>query len=607
MSEAGNSSAEMDMFTKTSMKNSEVITPPSQSPRAAFVTKCLHPPSAVTSFEGLPTNDARTQVITNYVNVGIINQPSFFNNTTLVTVPYNDSGNAFTYAIMCPTGARVLGIPYVLNTPSGLSDVVTQDLSNVMTNDQYNFKFWQNDVNLYRPIYKSLTTYLNATAFNDQGIVTSSQFNPNVMFAGSLLMMSMEKPDLFNYYIKSRLDKRTPVTVIKKGATTTKRLGDYEEILPEDDYQKFMLFPKYIREQIADLLSLGPNEFPKLDPNTNIQVLNVGQVGPDDETAVANSEIPTPSQIMNNSARSYTGKAKDGTFTVQRLNTLSPAWLAGSNTANSNQGLYQCYSYTKSIDGSVHFVPLFDNCAVGTTGPMIPILNDTLWTKDMTWTYIYYQGLFPAQSGIMSASLIWDLIAFKYYTGYEIQPTVRSAWSGLVKMGPKPDMKAMQELMDLMYELKDCLPAKYNLAGIGAILGQIATSVAPSIIGAILPKKTPQKATAEVAQVAKAEKALAKAEEVEAQVEERASVSFAPRQAPVRARTGRVPDAERAVMFDYKPQRRQRSYSRQRSNSRGGSRNRTRSGSRGPSKGFNYGGRRQKPPQRRRRRNTLRR
>jgi len=216
MAEAGNSMAEMDMFDKTSMKNSEVVTPPSSSPRAAFVTKCLHPPSSVSSFEGIPTNDARTQVILNYVNVGIINQPTFYDTLSTNTVPYNDSANAFTYAIMCPTGARVLGIPYVRNVTGGVPDVVTQDLTNVMTNDQYNFKFWQNDANLYRPVYKSMTTYLNATAFNDQGIVTSSQFNPNILFAGNLLMMSMSHPELFYLYVKSRLDVRTPVKILSK-------------------------------------------------------------------------------------------------------------------------------------------------------------------------------------------------------------------------------------------------------------------------------------------------------------------------------------------------------------------------------------------------------
>jgi hypothetical protein len=152
-------------------------------------------------------------------------------------------------------------------------------------------------------------------------------------------------------------------------------------------------------------------------------------------------------------------------FSVQRLNTITPSWLAGSNTytvADGIKGLYQCW--TSEIDGTsmeTITIPLFENASIGTAGIALKALYDTLWTKDMTWSWVRFSGL----SLNSQTSVSTQLLIKKTYCGYEVQPCVASAWSGMMKLGPKPDISTMQAMMDGFYELKDVMPARYNFWG----------------------------------------------------------------------------------------------------------------------------------------------
>ena len=125
----------------------------------------------------------------------------------------------------------------------------------------YNFSNWYQDAQLYRPVAKSLTTTLNATAFNNTGIVSGEQFNPNIMFAGTLLGMSMSVPDKFFELVKC-LNTRKPLRFPK----------GFDVVDPPFDK-----FPLYIQEEIRRVTNvIGPIN---LDPNTSIQVVNFGDLG----------------------------------------------------------------------------------------------------------------------------------------------------------------------------------------------------------------------------------------------------------------------------------------------------------------------------------------
>jgi hypothetical protein len=212
-----------------------------------------------------------------------------------------------------------------------------------------------------------------------------------------------------------------------------------------------------------------------LDPNNFIQILNMGNVGYESDSS---SLVPTPSQISQNSMRSYQDKFVNGAFVVSRVNTLSPKWMSGSNTSSTsaNRGLYECWQYTVSNDGSQHLVRLLDPVAAGTPLEGAIPMVDTLWSSDMTWQVIRMQGISPnliAPNANNSASV--SPIAIKNYYGIEAQPVWNGPWNGIARMSPKPSLSEMQSLMDTFYEMPDGMPAKYN--ALGAFLPFLASAL----------------------------------------------------------------------------------------------------------------------------------
>lgn len=498
MATASDNQADMDLFYKTHQEPNETAAPVIRNAEQACIAKLIHPPSAIPSFDGLPTLDARSQVVSKYVNVGIIAQPSVELDGKVTAVPPDYLSN---FAILCPTGARVDAICFAINPgaqyPSGY---MTQDLSNVITNEAYNFSNWYEDANLYRPIGKSLTTYLNATAFNDTGIVSGEQFNPNILFAGKLLGMALEDPVHFYEFVDS---------MNRRGTLSYPRGFDIVD-------NPFDSFPIYIQDEIRRRTRIkGPIN---LDPNTSIQVINMGEIG---GTGIFPNFIPSPNQIMNQSARAYTGKAREGTFSVQRLNTVAPKWLSSSNTSSDTippplPGLYDCYYYTVDTLGNGHYVPFAEKTPNGTPSQEVKVLRDTLWSSDMTWSITFYQGL-TATNGLTQQS---NMVAYKFYTIFEIQPAPRSAWAGLMKLAPKPSLKTMEDLLVAFYDLKDMMPAamNFNFYELGSKFAGDGLKV---IMDGIFGKKEAQPLDKKVDEVAKDVEKLA----IDEKKVERASVT----------------------------------------------------------------------------------
>jgi len=460
MAEGVENSSDFDMFSRLQTDNEVQTTAASMNEKSSVVAKLLHPPSAIPSFHGLPTNDTRSQVTLEYRNIMLQQTPFVQSTGGNVAAVTPASLTTYRYAMLVPNGARVLGVPFIYNNAF---NSMSQDLNNVQTQDNYNFTNWPADAQLYRPCYKSLTTYLNATAFNDTGIVTVNQFNPSLIFAGPLINMSHDKPDLFDLHVKEGLKtgryKILPNEPIRDGFTEISRV----QSLPKN----WAAFKKSVRDDLCERLNIPPNHHITLDPSSLFQVLNLGESGDS-----IGSPVPTDSQVLTQSMRSYAGKAMEGTFSVSRLNTTSPAWKVCSNgNGNPNIGLipelFGCQIYSVAPDGSQHLISLSENAAVGTTQAGLRVLSDTLWTTDMTWHWVIYNGLsLNSQVNVQLQNVI-----FKWYTGFEVQPALKSAWAGMVKLAPKPDLAVMQAIMDANFELKDGMPARYNFWG---ALGTIA-------------------------------------------------------------------------------------------------------------------------------------
>lgn len=253
---------ETDMFSMIH-NDSEVQTTVSvKDPKTSFVAKLLHPPSPIPGFMGLPTNDARTQVLIEWRNMELMDTPVILDFKTLAarTVTPADL-TTFDYAILSTNGARVLNIGFVTNATAG--GTMQQDLNGVMTQNLYNWKNWSSDANLYRPTYRSLTTTLNATAFNNTGMVVGNQFNPNILFAGSLISFAHEHGEHFYNFVRCAIEREEIFRLNKP---------------TREDIERWEQFPHYHRVEMLRLANSTPGDTLNLDPNTTIQVINFGNV-----------------------------------------------------------------------------------------------------------------------------------------------------------------------------------------------------------------------------------------------------------------------------------------------------------------------------------------
>jgi hypothetical protein len=407
------------------------------------------------------------------------------NDSPAVTPATDAELSNFEVAYLMPNGARVLSIGFVYVGISGtLGPAWYQDLGNTDVQDVYNFNNWKNDAGLYRPAYKSITTYLNATAFNDTGACVAASFNPSILFGGTLTELSIQHPDLFKGYV------RYMHSVSK--LTLTRDHPSYA-----DGHNIFASLSIQSQHDIKRITS-DSNPSIGIDPNTNIQILNLNSIT---ETAGGGSRasIPTMSQILNLSQRSYGGRAREGMFAVQKLNTATPRWHASTNIIPTDSflpGLYECWYGFVDSTGDRQVVPFYEPAPPGTLRANFQHLRDTLWSMDFTFTWLRFEGLTfnPSQTSK-------QLMIRKYYTGFEVQPAYASAWAGMQKTGPVPDLTAMQAVMDGFYNLKDAMPAKYNFLGtLLPMIGNGLMTFGSKLLSDLIAKKTENMTPAAVPQ-----------------------------------------------------------------------------------------------------------
>lgn len=452
MTTATPNSADLDMFNDLANDNEvQSRSDYKHGPADAVIRKVLHPPSAVPEYCGLPTNDARSQVTVEWRDIELMNTPFVYDATAGFRPVTASDLDTFDIGLLIPNGARVKSIAYIYDKKAGR---MMQDTNNLMAEKMYDFITWRLDVNLYRPAYKSSTFYLNATAFNDTGVVAGNQFNPNIMFQDVLADLPDANPRLFYALVRS---------LYQSGRAKVIRNGDRNAL------ERWESFPLHHRNELVRRLNLAANEALDLDPNAQHQIVSFGRLSSLDGI----QNVPTTTEILGNSLRSLACKAKEGMFSVQRLNTISPAWLSSGNTVNPGgqydkfPSLLQCYYAEMDGTGYDYVVqPFLENATVGQKVADVPVLSDTMWSKDMTWSWVRFSGL----SLNSQTNLSTQLLIKKVYTGLEIQPNPTSAWAGMLKLGPKPDLACMQAMMDGFYELKDVMPARYNFWGtIGTI------------------------------------------------------------------------------------------------------------------------------------------
>jgi len=444
-------STDLDMFNNLRTSSEYQANEKVAGPEASFIQKCMHPPSAIPNFHGLPTNDTRSQVTAEYRGIRL-NRSFKYAAGDIGSDPKNLASTS-KIALLSPNSARTVAYQFIWDDDL---NGWRQDVNNVYVNSSYDFNRWQYDARLYRPSYKSITTYLNATYFNNTGMVVGNQFNPAVLFAGTLLS--------FMY----RFPQESLEFVNQNYKVLPKRKSD-KSTLPASWAQDYDNRYRY-SERDGTTYDRGSVQLLSLDPSTNIQVVNLGSNSA--PSLAGNFPVPTPDQVLQNSERSAGYKAMEGTFSVQRQNTIAPKWLSATNIRQTNpeppinvDGLYICYAYWLDALNIAHYVPFNEL----DSNNRVAFNLDTQWTSDMTWSWTVYEGLTLNQNAL-STGVPYEILLIKFYLGLEIQPTNNSAWSGMTKLAPRPDLQAMQLLQEMNYTLKDVLPCKYNAGGLGDIL-----------------------------------------------------------------------------------------------------------------------------------------
>lgn len=419
--------------------------------RQAFVRQVMHPPSAEPLFNGWPSMDARSQVIMRNSFMNLYKQRVIVGANNIAT-PVADSVDFNLGFLMLPS-LRNLCVGWTQNS----AGIFTQDIANTFSNDVANWNNFTDDVNLFRVIARSTTFEPNMTAFNNQGAVVACQFNPSLLFSGTLTQFVEQMPSQAAHFISCNLiDCRVAPQQIDVWELCTEHM---HHIIRMRCAKANIKLPSLIELRTLDL-----DDKLALDPNLPIQVLNLGEA--------QLTGFPSQSQILNMSTRSYSNLAREGCFVVQRPNKLEPKWNVAGRAGGSGDvipRLYQCWLYT-TYNGST-FIPLRESTTIGQAAP---IMFDALWTPDMTAAWVRFDGL--SINTTLSASSARQLLAVKSFVIAEYQPAAISPYAGLQRLSPVPDLHTIEQLMRDFYTLKDALPSCCNS------WGAIASIVGPHLV-----------------------------------------------------------------------------------------------------------------------------
>jgi hypothetical protein len=455
MQPSNTNAQDYDMFEKLRAPESgQDMAPIIKDEKHAVLQKILHPPSSVPQYAGLPTNEATTMVNVEWRNTEIMNAPRILVNGINCKnwVDVQGYTDGFNVHFLIPASPRIKSWQFINDKAAGK---MVQDVGNTRIEQLYDFKNWAYDANKFRMTYKSTTIYPNMTYFNNIGLVAICQFNPSILFSGLFVHLMSKNMDLAVAYCKMKLELNFTKPV---------KISNNEREL----HEKWDKVPNYLMCELRKRLQLRSDENLDLDPNVNIQIFDIGAIS---DTNI-NKNVPSPSQILGQSARSIGFQAKDGAFVVQRLNTVSPPFLSANTTYNQSEnpgqisGLYECLmAEINSVTGVTNVSPLFDNIPVGTPAAAQYVCQDAQWPDTMTWAHVAFYGLQPNAGLAESTTTVNQMFIQKTITGLEVQPQPRSAWAGTMKLSPRPDLSVMQAIADAFYQMKDGDVAKANFWG----------------------------------------------------------------------------------------------------------------------------------------------
>ena len=392
---------------------------------AAWLRKYLHPPcSTPEGYAGIPDKNNSPSTDAEYKSIKQIQtintngpEPVYYNKILLI-----HTSSVIAPIIVCKYDTNgvfsILPSDLVLNPNINVQDMVAQNASGRLS-------------------YKSTTVDLNATAFNNQGVVTCAQFRPNISLyrVGDIISIARMMPNQLK-----------AINIISQLCQFYGVIDSLESNSKVDFYSR-----------AVSALGTAIDNF--------AQVLKVG-VLPSESTQIA---------MMSPNSTSLV--ATKGTFLVQKFiqdsipyRNFADAGLSGLGVSTAAGMPCFIFEQTGPTTGQLEPIPV-----VGQAGNPTTILADLPWF-DFTWGYTLFEGL------TIQTSAANPYLTIKSITGFEFQPLPNSMLSPFIRNSANFDFQALRFATMHNHARQDALPAAMNFWG---SLGKVLLSAAPSIIDTI--------------------------------------------------------------------------------------------------------------------------
>jgi len=443
---------------------------------AAYVNKVTHPPSPMTSeYQGRPDCSAPNVVLMELkseVNVPpILTFPSSATQTKTVnpsSILFLQSSGAvvanYVFFWLADAASRWSGWVQPQGqsviTGTGAQPGVNQVAPVATRNAGYNFNSWQRDVASHRKTYKSSTYYLNATNFNNQGIVTSGKFKPDIVQGNTLTQLFEShagcKESFRNLLaaVKASIGERGLVFNSRKKDSSDKWSPDKDYRVDDDEFcvvdkEGVRMPAEQMQYQILEMGTYDNTVGGNLDFSNNMYW---------------NTLFPeNSSELMVSSPKAATRPAREGAFVVAQQEDEVIPWVGNySTTQNAAMPPALNLSFMRYLVGNInYYIPLYATDTRSNT--FSPYTAEVPWSS-LDWSYTLFEGLtVPSQVGTTLTSVPY--ITVKSFTGLEIQPRIESSLVTFQRTLPLPDADAIRMAVGIMHARPDSLPAAANDLG----------------------------------------------------------------------------------------------------------------------------------------------
>jgi hypothetical protein len=447
---------------------------------ASWVRKVIHPPSPKDpDYHGTPFK-GNSSVALLELRGETDFPPAFTYNSGTTVAPVIETLYPSTLLFLSGSGGRVGSYcfmriapnTYVQQTDANIPSGTPIPALPAALNAGYDFlSNYNSDFMSHRIGYKSTTYYLNATDFQNQGIVACAKFKPDLINSA---ISSTSNGARNNNYSSHQL-WRTLSEQQRRAFLAA--VPEHHRIKPQKQTSRRAI------EEDFEVLSVADRKEPLSLPvaDFQLQLLNFGEsnatlgVIPGGGISIIGLLPDTIADVQMISPTSAMRPAKEGDYVVstwtEDVNLFAQAPRV--NHQIGTQALTECFIcwYNPTSNTTLYYN------LMGTTATSgINSYCDTPWTSH-DWAYTMFQGL-TVPTGTIASTTGLPYISVKTILGLEVQPRISSSMRPFMDQLPFPDDAAIEIASVLIREKPDSLPAAAN--DLGQIFDSI-TNYAPKV------------------------------------------------------------------------------------------------------------------------------